>query len=270
MPEFGNAMEVFKLLEKTNCRKCNETTCLAFASKVFLGQKSLGLCPFVASEIVEAYEKSGPSPSPGSSEQDRMISELKRLLSDCDLEQAAPRTGGTYSDGWLTLRIFGKPFRLNTRGEFRTDLHINPWMVVPILVYVLHCEGRPLTGEWIPFRELENARSKNNLFVQRGELPLKKIADTYPGLFGDLVEMFSGTPLDRKYESDVSLVLYPLPHLPMLVCYWRPEDGMESDLNLFFDASANANGGSELIFGLTTGMVTMFEKFILTHGVKED
>jgi len=52
MSEFANAMEVFKLLDKSNCRKCNEKTCLAFASKVFLGTKPLELCPFVAGPVL--------------------------------------------------------------------------------------------------------------------------------------------------------------------------------------------------------------------------
>ncbi len=270
MPEFKNAMEVFKLLDKSNCRKCNETTCLAFASKVFLGQKSLDLCPVLGSSVVEEYGGHAPTALPGENELNRVMTELKSRLTDCNLEDAALRTGGTYADGWLTLRILGKLFALNNGGQFRTDLHINPWIVIPVLSYVLDCRGVPLTGHWSSFRELEGARPQNPLFVQRGEIPLKKIADTYPGLFEDLVDMFSGKTLDRQYESDISLVLYPLPMLPMLICYWRPEDGMESELNLFFDRSAEQNGGSPMIFGLATGLVHMFGKFALTHGVKEN
>ncbi len=268
MPEFKNAMEVFKLLDKSNCRKCNETTCLAFASKVFLGQKSLDLCPVLSSSVVEQYGAHSPTARPGENELNRVMTELNAKLADCDLEDAARRTGGAYADGWLTVRILGKLFALNNQGKFRTDLHINPYIVIPVLAYVLQCQGEPLTGQWSPFRELEGARPQNALFVQRGEIPLKKIADTYPGLFEDLVDMFSGKILERQYESDISLVLYPLPRLPMLICYWRPEDGMKSDLNLFFDRSADQNGGSSMVFGLTTGLIQMFEKFTVTHGVK--
>ncbi|MCG8633311.1 MAG: DUF3786 domain-containing protein [Desulfobacterales bacterium] len=270
MPEFKNAMEVFKLLDKSNCRKCNETTCLAFASKVFLGQKPLDLCPVLEASVVEEYRDRAPKALPGENELNRVMRELKTRLADCDLEDAARRTGGAYDGGWLTLRILGKPFAINNQGMFRTDLHINPWIVIPVLTYVLECHGDPITGHWSPFRELDRGREKNALFVQRGETPLKKLADTYPGLFEDLVDMFSGKTLDRQYESDISLVLYPLPMLPMLICYWRPEDGMASDLNLFFDRSADQNGGSPTIFSLTTGLVQMFEKFALTHGVKGD
>ena len=31
MSQFNTVMDVFKLLEKSNCLKCNEKTCLAFA-----------------------------------------------------------------------------------------------------------------------------------------------------------------------------------------------------------------------------------------------
>jgi len=40
MSKFNNTMDVFKLLPKTNCRKCNKPTCLAFAAAVFKGQIS--------------------------------------------------------------------------------------------------------------------------------------------------------------------------------------------------------------------------------------
>ncbi|MBU3951576.1 MAG: hypothetical protein KKF12_18830 [Proteobacteria bacterium] len=39
MSQFANAMAVFKLLEKSSCRKCNDPTCLSFAAKVFIGHR---------------------------------------------------------------------------------------------------------------------------------------------------------------------------------------------------------------------------------------
>ena len=38
-------MEIFTLLDKSNCRKCNEKTCLAFAAAVFQGRKDITECP---------------------------------------------------------------------------------------------------------------------------------------------------------------------------------------------------------------------------------
>ncbi len=271
MSQFANAMEVFKLLEKSNCKKCNESTCLAFAAKVFLGQRSLDQCPVLDPELVEKYKGEGKGRSlPREADQEGALLALKQQLKTLDLSHAAQRTGGTFIKGRLELRIFGKPLSLDNDGQIKSDIHINPGIATPVLNYALNCQGVPLTGKWVPFRELENGWEMNGLFVQRSEKPLKKIADTYPNLFEDLILIFSGKKVDTHYESDISLVLYPLPRLPLLICYWKPEEGMESDLHLFFDSSASKNAGIGMIYGLVTGIVRMFEKFALTHGVKED
>lgn len=267
MTQFANAMAVFKLLDKSNCRKCNEATCLAFASKVFLGQKSLDLCPAVDPLIKEKYANaSGPRLLPVAADMERLVTDMKQALANCDLEGAADRIGGNFAGGWLTIRVFGKPFAINNEGRFKTDIHVNPWLVGPVLHYVLRAGGRKIKGRWMAYRELKGAREMNNLFVRRAEQPLKKIADGYPALFEDLVDMFSGCPLDGQFDADVSLVLYPLPLLPLLVCYWKPEEGMDSELTLFFDESVDENGGYEMVFNLVAGIVRMFEKFAQTHG----
>ncbi len=44
MPKPG-IMEILKLLPKTNCRECNEPTCMVFATKVAEGAKGADDCP---------------------------------------------------------------------------------------------------------------------------------------------------------------------------------------------------------------------------------
>jgi len=106
----------------------------------------------------------------------------------------------------------------------------------------------------------------NGLFVQRSEKPLKQLADKYPHLFEDLILIFNGKRVENHYESDILLVLYPLPKLPVLICYWKPEDGMESDLHLFFDSSADMNANLNIVYGVAAGIVSMFEKISMKHG----
>ncbi len=52
----------------------------------------------------------------------------------------------------------------------------------------------------------------------------------------------------------------------MLICYNHPEDGLESDLNLFFDTTADKNLPIENIYTLATGLANMFKKLAATHG----
>lgn len=90
MSKFKNVMQVFKLLEKTNCRKCNKPTCLAFAAAVFQGQVSLSKCPFVDEKTVKTYGDKNDKRKTGS-EQDyqKAVSYLKEQIKQTDLESRA-------------------------------------------------------------------------------------------------------------------------------------------------------------------------------------
>ena len=94
---------------------------------------------------------------------------------------------------------------------------------------------------------------------------LQTTADKYPDLFSDLVEMFRGRMIDERFQSDVSVILSPLPLVPMLICYWRPEEGMESSLKLFFDDTAEFNLGIEGLYTLGVGIALMLERLSRVH-----
>jgi CO dehydrogenase/acetyl-CoA synthase gamma subunit (corrinoid Fe-S protein) len=53
MTEFKNALEIYKLLDKSNCKKCFLPSCLAFAGAVFTGQKQLNECPNLSRDTID-------------------------------------------------------------------------------------------------------------------------------------------------------------------------------------------------------------------------
>jgi len=55
--------------------------------------------------------------------------------------------------------------------------------------------------------------------------------------------------------------------LPIFICYWKTEDGMTSDLDLFLDSSADMNANIDIVYGIAAGIVVMVEKIALKHGV---
>ena len=265
MAEFQNAMEIFKLLNKSNCRECNEATCLAFAAAVFQGRKQLAECPDLSVEIISRYSSAETKSKANDIDFEAAMASLQKQIEEVDLEQVAPRVGGVYAKDKLTLKILGKDFSIDTKGNISTDIHVHPWVAGPVFDYILKGGGPGIIGKWVPLRELPGGKDWYRLFGQRCEKPLKKLADTHTDLFEDLVEMFAGQQVERHYESDVSVVLYPLPKVPVLFCYWKPEDGLESDLHIFFDETAEDNLNIESIFTLGTGLVIMFEKISHRH-----
>jgi hypothetical protein len=265
MPQFNNAMEVFKLLNKSNCRECNETTCLAFAGAVFTGRKSLDQCPSLDGDVIKKFGEVRQSRAI-EEDMDEAVAQLKQKVIGIDLVSAAQKLGGRFVDGKLILKIMGKDFSIDSRGKLSSDIHIHPWLAVPVLNYVLNGGGMPVSGNWVPLRELKSGKSYERFFNHRCEQPLKKLADNYTDLFEDMIHLFNGKEVENHYASDISLVLHPLPLMPVLICYWKPEDGLESNLNIFFDSTAEENLNIESIYGIGAGLVIMFEKIALRHG----
>ena len=267
MTELNNPMSILKLLEKSNCRECGYPTCLAFAGAVFKGNNQLGECPRLDRDIVKTYQGETEVRKPlGPDLNESPLEELKKQLEKVDFLDAVERLDLKYSNDKLTVKICGKDFSVDSKGNFFSEIHIHSWITIPVLNYIINGKGKPVTGQWISFRELDRGKDWHGFFVHQCEKPLKKVADKYTDLFEDMLHIFSGKKVENHYESDISLVLYPLPLVPMLICYWKPEDGLDSSLNVFFDSTASDNLNVESIYSLGTGLVTMFEKIALRHG----
>jgi hypothetical protein len=160
----------------------------------------------------------------------------------------------------------GKDFAVDANGNLSAEIHINPWVAVPLLNYLLHGAGLPVAGKWVSLRELADGRERYPLFRRQCEEPLKQVADGYTALFDDIVQVFSGRRVAREFDADISVVLQPLPKVPILICYWLPEEGMDSNLLVFFDATADRNLDTDSVFTLGVGLAHMIKKLALKHG----
>lgn len=267
MAKFNNAMEVFKLLKKDNCRDCGKPTCLAFAGAVFQGQMTIDQCPHIDREIVKSYgTEKNTRVNEMEAEYIKKLENYKKEIQGIDLELRAEKTGGRFEREKLIIKIMGKDFSVDKTGELSTDIHINPWISIPFYEYVLRGKGLELTSNWVQLRELENGADWNNFFKHQCEKPMKEVADNYTNFFEDIIKLFKGEKVENHYDADIALIIYPFPKVPMLICYNEPEDGLGSDLNLFFDETASENLGVELLYRLGTGVSVMFEKLSRTHG----
>ncbi len=270
MSQPKHAMEVFKLLDQSNCRQCGEKTCLAFAGAVFRGQRALGECPHLDPETAARYAPDAKGPLSTEQGRDDFLQELKSAIAGLDFARAAERVGARVVGNRLTLKVLGKNFSVDSDGNLITEIHVNPWVAIPVLTYLLYGQGLPLTGNWVSFRELKDGAERYPLFRKRCEEPMKRVADRHTGLFNDMVHIFNGKRVQEQFESDIAVVLHPLPRVPLMVCYWLPEDGLQSSLNLFFDQTADRNLDIGSIFTLGAGLAQMFQKLSLRHGAWGD
>ena len=261
----ATAMEIFRLLPRSNCRECGEKSCLAFAGAVAIGQKQLQACPYLTGEV-----GSGESEAGNQARLDAFTDSLPVIYSEIeklDYHDVARRTGAKLNGENLQFSIMGKRFEILGNGSFATDLHIIPWLVIPFVDYVQRCKGNTPGNEWISFREVQGERERYPLFQSRIENVLCALADQNPEFFSDLIRLFSAREVPAQFASDISVLLYPFPLVPMMISYWKPEDGMESSLNLFFDRSVDVNLGGDSAFSLGAGFAQMLTKMAQVHGL---
>lgn len=265
MAEINHPLEIYKLLNKSNCRKCVLPSCMAFAVAVIQGRKKIGDCPELDVQAIETL--SGQTSTQKTVEDDlqKKLNSLKQEISTVNFASVAEKLGAVVNRDKLAVNCLGKDFVIDIKGNIASQCHTNAWVMIPLLNYVLFGKGRNISGNWVPLRELENGATWGPLFGQRCEKPLKQIADSHSDLFADLISIFSGKSSFNNFAADISVVLYPLPKVPILICYWKSEDDLESKLNIFFDTTAEENLNIESIYALGVGLVSMFEKIMHKH-----
>lgn len=239
-------------------------TCLAFAAGVVAGRKKLEDCPYLEKAVIEQLQGTLQKRSTLDLGQAEFIDKLELKIAALDLAQIAPVIGATWNNNILTINSLGKDFNVDQQGRMTSECHIIPWVKAPLFSYITNNKHVGITGEWVSFRELKGGIDWQGLFTSRCEMVLKQLADDHPELLGDIVDLFMGEPADG-FEADIALILHPLPHFPILICYQYQDDDLDSKLTIFFDKCCGVNLHIKSIFTLCSGLVQMFDKIAKLH-----
>jgi len=258
-------LEIYRFLQKSNCRQCELPTCLAFAAAVMRGEKRLDACPYLDSKDMEQLEGRLGNRSTSGEEREKAINQLRSQIRALDLAEAAERLGASHTGNMLTVKCLNKDFHIDSQGNVRSDCHQTPWLIIPLFNYIIHGTGKRASGRWVLFKELDGGADWGRLFGQRCEKPLKRLVDTHTDLFEFIIDVFGGKLMEESSECDISVAIHPLPKVPLLIRYWKKEGDFDSALTLLFDATTGDNLGIEPLYTLCVGLVTMFERIVLTH-----
>ncbi len=257
-------LEIYKVLEQSNCKRCMLPSCLAFAAAVISGQKKLDDCPMLTEEEKVNLSATLQKRSTATPEQSEFMVKLLEKIQTIEFSHRAPEIGAKYVDEHLHVVSLGKVFRINAKGEMRSECHIIPWVQAPLLSYVCHPTHQSVTGTWSSCRELNGGIEWQGLFTSRCEAPLRQLADANPDLLADIVDLFMAEEVEG-FDADIALVLYPFPHIPILICYQMADGDLDSELTIFFDECCGSNLHIKSIYTLVAGLVKMFENIAKNH-----
>ena len=261
-----SVLDILKHLPRTNCKECGQAGCMAFATLATQGKQELSGCPYLSDDITKEYSEAFGKQKSFEQQQAESLVFVQEKLKDIDFDQVAESLGGKCVDEMLLVECLGRNFMLDKGGNLHSECHNNIWVQVPLISYVLNCKGIELSGKWVRFDELENVMSWSNFFTHRCEHVFRQVADEHTELFFNIIGLLGGKPVEQQFSSDYSIVIYPLPKVPFLLCYWREEGEFESTLRIYFDKSTSYNIDVDSIYALGRGIIEMIKKIILRHG----
>lgn len=265
MSKIKNPLELYKHLDKSNCKRCMLPSCMAFAVAVIQGQKTLSDCPTIDIDTIEKLSGSIVNRTSPEDEQGQALSQYRQEISKLDLVAAAARLHAPFKDGMIAINCLCKDFWINATGDMVSECHKNPWVQVPVLNYILHSKSVQPKGNWVAFSGLKGAGEWNNFFQHRCEQEMRRLADAHTDLFFDILHLFGAEKNQEVSSADYSLIIHPLPKVPFLMNYWKPEESFEAKFNILFDRTAEENIDMESLYLLGRGLVEMLRALIMRH-----
>ena len=259
-----SALEIYRKLPQTNCAKCLLPSCLAFAAALIAGRKRVRDCPDLTPEMASELSAKLSPPDPMETEQAEFVDKLQKKMSTINFKTVAQMIGATLKKGRIVINSLGKDFIFDQRGNMDSECHVIPWVQAPMLSYITYRNHTDITGSWISFREIKGGIEWQALFTNRCEEPLRKLADENPGLLHDIIDLFMGKTVEW-YEADIAIILFPLPKVPILICYQAPDEDLDSKLTILFDECCGVNLHIKSIFTLCHGLVKMFTRIAEHH-----
>ena len=105
---------------------------------------------------------------------------------------------------------------------------------VLILHYLTKADGRPITGEWIAYREIPGAQAYHPVFHKRAMAPLIAGFGERPEL---LLELTRDLPASPGQGGDAAVIIQALPRVPLMLQVWKADEDFGAEAGVLLDRS---------------------------------
>jgi len=131
--------------------------------------------------------------------------------------------------------------------------------------------GSEPSGDLVRYDGLPGTQDWASFFNHRCEQALARLIDDHTELFFDAMEIFGAKPLpenapETARTADFAHVVHPLPLVPILICYWKPDGEFDSNLTVHFDRNATSHVSPRSLYMLVQGIVVMLTRVARSHG----
>ena len=238
-----SAVEIYRLLPKTNCGACGMPTCFGFATKASARMAQVAACPNLSEnarkEIASWGEETGGPPG---TVYEQTLASLWPRVRELDFAKAAKLFGAALSAaGDLTITFLNEHYTiskekvLDARGR-----EPRPWISILICNHLLMPEPPAPSGEWISFSAVPAAHAKDKAWAGHVE---EEIARRFSGDAAGLIvacERMGGRRSYAKGNHDAAFEFLFFPHYPALLLFYDavPEENFPAQCKLLLDRTA--------------------------------
>ena len=167
----------------------------------------------------------------------------RQQLKGLDLRERAEKAGAHFEkgphgkEGRISLNLFNAGYFVDFPDVLITSAEkkvVSLVAKIVLLHYLIKADGRPLSHQLIPYKEIPGGMLYAGVFARRAVEPLIPVFGQSPEAFLDAGFRLGG----RKGEyGDVSFVLSALPRIPMTYIVWKGDEEFPATIQLLFDKS---------------------------------
>jgi hypothetical protein len=160
-----------------------------------------------------------------------------------DLRERAQKGGARFEmgasgrGGRISLNLFNSRYELEFPDLLITSMEKRVVSLVTkiiLLHYLIRADGRPLSGQLVPYKDIPGGMLYAGVFARRAVEPLIPAFGQSPERFLDAGFRLGG----RKAEyGDASFMLLALPRIPMTYVLWKGDEEFAATIQLLFDKS---------------------------------
>ena len=147
---------------------------------------------------------------------------------------------GHNNEGYLSLSFLSRSIKIEWPSfkilyeDSREEVPIQQQVL--ILHYItgaVSSKGARTTGQWISFQDIPDGRFYLGAFIKRAKDPLIKIFGSNPKTLIEISsKAYDASPTDF---GDFSVMLKPLPLVPMVLVLWEGDEDFPPEGNILFD-----------------------------------
>jgi hypothetical protein len=238
------AIEIYKLLPKTNCGKCGVSSCFGFAAKLATRQAKTDYCPDMHAQARRALqEDEREQAASAGTALEQTLKSLKPKVSELDFPRVAKSLDlSLLADDTLGVRFLNDAYTA-TKDRILDASGREPEPFISILIYNHLCmpDPPPVSGAWITFASVPASHAKDKAWAGHVEdVIAKHYADNADALKKSC-ERFGGKPVTMAGNHDAAYEFRFFPHYPALLLFYDavPDEDFPAQVRLLLDRNVD-------------------------------